>query len=968
MNIKKIPVSETALSARSKNALLRQGITTVGEMLEYDEERLNGIRNLGSKSVSEILYAIEEYRKALRDEESGADSTDLASDITAHQDFVREWLREKGVSVSELQYVPPKAYNLLIFNGYESLHQIVFSDAAKLMEIPRMDQFSAKSIVNACKDYLEANKSAMETDFTGKRKEKSLTADDLFSDDEYRETVLSFVRANDIPLQYLGLKNRAFNQLQKNGFTKLSEIIFMSRSDFNSLRSMGTDTVDNIIGKIEEYKTAHGASLLAFVKGDKEALMSDELIKNQLLRQFDGIGFRGLTFAQMKEGLQLPAITEDSRLKRLIGELISAGSIEYSDFRCYRVYGKFSEVLENFPAKEARSHDMLVRRLQGETLVSVAESYGLTRERVRQVVKKYFEKVRLRYTAQTGLQFFDEDYYRYLYENYDVNKKDAEQWFGIPEYVFRYFDALDVKKGSKDLASAPDDAEGLTAGMRLKIKNYIHRNQLYIDGIWVNIKRSELIEKVLKLFCQDEMSFTDFMSVYNGFLEKQGIAFSEELYITESTARTCINRVSDSRTVLWKQNEMLRYYDIDAYDFTELFEVLNLDAYEDVNISAYKFFRDFPEIMKKYDIRDYYELHNLLRKTVPEGSYHGFSCGKMPILKFGNFDRDGAIFNILKDNSPISMADVCRILQDEYGFNPAVVQSTYVLPFSEYYANGFFTLENKTMSEENMRALDSALSDGLYFFDEIRKIYKNIIPDGDTEEINPFNLKKMGYSVFSRYMLKGYASLDGFFEELLTKSETDDISPFKRRYGRIIMFLQKLLELKKTLDIIEFEPDRILNISRLEKAGITKEDLTEFSSAVADFVNDGEIFSIHSINRDGFDSPLYELGFSDWFYSNLLLSDSRFSYGNIFGNLLFVKGKTEITRKSFICDIIKQRKTVDTYDLMNEINEKFGCEISERSDLWYLVRGTQIYHDAILDRFYENEERYYRELDEKGGF
>jgi hypothetical protein len=53
-------------------------------------------------------------------------------------------------------------------------------------------------------------------------------------------------------------------------------------------------------------------------------------------------------------------------------------------------------------------------------------------------------------------------------------------------------------------------------------------------------------------------------------------------------------------------------------DFTELLEELELDVYEDVEFSAKKLIDCHPELMRKYDIRDQYELHNLLRKNVPE--------------------------------------------------------------------------------------------------------------------------------------------------------------------------------------------------------------------------------------------------------------------------------------------------------------------------------------------------------------
>ena len=63
MDVKTLSIDSIGLSNRSQNALHRAEIHTVGDMLRYTEESLNEIRNLGKKSIEEILKKIEEYRK-----------------------------------------------------------------------------------------------------------------------------------------------------------------------------------------------------------------------------------------------------------------------------------------------------------------------------------------------------------------------------------------------------------------------------------------------------------------------------------------------------------------------------------------------------------------------------------------------------------------------------------------------------------------------------------------------------------------------------------------------------------------------------------------------------------------------------------------------------------------------------------------------------------------------------------------
>ena len=101
---------------------------------------------------------------------------------------------------------------------------------------------------------------------------------------------------------------------------------------------------------------------------------------------------------------------------------------------------------------------------------------------------------------------------------------------------------------------------------------------------------------------------------YNEFLEQEEIPFDENIYYTEPVYRTRKNHLSDARYLLWKQNEQIRYYDMDGRDFTELLNALNLESYENIELSTMKFVEDYPEILAKYDIRDQYELHNTLQR------------------------------------------------------------------------------------------------------------------------------------------------------------------------------------------------------------------------------------------------------------------------------------------------------------------------------------------------------------------
>ena len=981
MDVKGLTIDSIGLSNRSQNALHRAEIHTVGDMLGYTEESLNEIRNLGKKSIEEILKKIEEYRRI--DEAGGIQSEESATAAqrpcnfdewikeSDGREYVLLWLQKKECRIDSMELLSVRSYNLLMFNGYTFMSQIAFLGEQELMQIPRMDAASAGEIIRLCRHFMQDHSATILADYAAELEAASAppapTIFDMLGIPEYHNTILEYVRANDRDVRQLGLSNRSINRLINKGMEKLSDIIFMTRLELQRLPAMGIISVEEIMSKINDYISVNESRLIAVCTGDESALLDDETLRDMILKQYQEIGFGGLSLNEMKERLQLPEAITDERLKKSIGGLLASGELEYVDFRCYRIYGRFAEYLERCASINERSKDFIRKRLQGITLEDIAQEYNLTRERVRQIVKKDAQKVCDWYAMSTSMTWFDEDYYRYFYSTYAFEKKDAIEWFGMTADICNYLDMMDVKKGQKNLQSALEDQRGLDAGLRLKIKNYLNRNKLFVDGIWVEKRRSDLEKVVVQKFCREDVSFDDFTRIYNEFLEQEEIPFDEDIYYTESVYRTRKNHLSDARYLLWKQNERIRYYDMEGRDFTELLDALNLESYENIELSAMKFVEDHPEILAKYDIRDQYELHNLLRKIVPEGSYHDFHCSRMPEIRFGTFNRDEAILNILIDNAPINTADLCALIHDEYGYDPAVIQGTYLQTFTEYYHQGMYSLDQKTMPTERKVALQAELTEDFYYIDEVRKIYRRMFPAADLEEINPYNLKLMGFTVLSRYVIQNYPSLEAFFEDILTDEDIIDITPYRKRFVYVQMFSQKLMELKKKLQVVEFEPNQIINIRKLEQFGVTQEAIFEFCDAVYNFVEDNTYFSIRSLKRDGFESELYGLGFSDWFYANLLISDERFSFSQMYGNIILYKGHENISIKSFEMNCIREYGSVDRFDLITELVDRYGCKVSDYLDVIYKVQGTEIYYDKILDRFYANYDVYDRELDRTEG-
>ena len=87
-------IEELDLSVRSYNCLKRAGINTVGELSQKNEEEMMRVRNLGRKSLKEVVQKLREVgldlRRTYDNDTSYLDSEDADKDddISSDDDFL----------------------------------------------------------------------------------------------------------------------------------------------------------------------------------------------------------------------------------------------------------------------------------------------------------------------------------------------------------------------------------------------------------------------------------------------------------------------------------------------------------------------------------------------------------------------------------------------------------------------------------------------------------------------------------------------------------------------------------------------------------------------------------------------------------------------------------------------------------------------------------------------------------------
>ena len=782
-------------------------------------------------------------------------------------------------------------------------------------------------------------------------------------------------------IEELGLSMRSYNCLKRSGITAVSDLEKLSRDELLSIKNLGASSADEILNvlkdleprekrekrlkaEMEERERQEECSALASelfaayggVPADWSSMIR-EGIKNEPNIGIGGAVIRLYEQTELFDHLRnlllnlveahqdkldvdeltnlLPKHLQGTDLAdKAVDSLKADGAVEVEDGMITRIYPSISDYVKQIEDERMRS--VLSLKLEGLTLEQIGERIGgVTRERVRQILNKALKQLpRLR-----------EDRYLYMFGNYSFSYEDLNIAFGEPEYVFNYLDLAAGTKAAerRPLSEALED-ENIKEEDRRNIERAVFKNSVMLDGVRVEKVRPELVKRFIKSRCKEDTHIDDLAGSFNAAMAELGIT-DERLFLPETN--TVENHLQIADYVLWKNGRSFRAYDIESKDIDRLWSELDLEQYEGLEISALMLLRSEPELMREFDIRDEYELHNLLKKTA-DGRIQGLSFGRMPVLSVGKASRTEQMRELLVENAPIEADTLCGLYEELYGMKAEVIKAYYLKEFDRYYHNGLFTFDAVRMPPDVLNGMKRLLPGDFYTIAEIKSIFRREFPEESPEEINAYNLKELGFAVYSGYVIvNGYSNAREYFRSMLTENEDTDLTGEWERYKRFPTFTQEIYALEDLRAITEYEPNRFIGIGKLNEMGVPAEDLDDFCRSVRDHVDNGVYFTVKSLLDSGFDSPLVHAGFGEYFLSSVLASgEEGFPYQRLGGVKLFGSGEERPSVNDFLCSIVREHGSISAADLEELLRDEYGIELSPYK-MTELIKESDVGYDPI---------------------
>lgn len=592
-------------------------------------------------------------------------------------------------------------------------------------------------------------------------------------------------------------------------------------------------------------------------------------------------------------------------------------------------------------AENTRDVEMLRSKLMGETLEEIGKRYNLTRERVRQKIAKLLE----------NREFF-EDRYAAVYEQYRFEKEDAETVFSS---ITANYLSTRYSRGNAPLEDALQNTD-ISVELRRKIGQAVYRDYISVNGTLIRKNRPDIVNFVLREYCKEQCTIEEFEKKYAVFCSQYGL--SGEKY--EIVSASFINHLAGSASTLYALGKRFRYYPFEATDFTDLLDALELQQYTNAAYSALYFFRKHPDVMKRYDIHDEYELHNLLKKVIGEPNQYHLSFGRMPSMIFGTADTDSQVFDLMLEYAPITMNDLGARYEETYGVLGSTAIGSYFKCIIQYLDHGEYRIDMRVLPADVIDTMKSLLTEDFYPMETLRAIYKKRYPDAPAEDLNSYSIRSLGYIPCEGYVIRDtFGNRAQFFENLLLKDEMLDLDSLPAHVTDYSQFSSTLTELRQQFEIIEYEPRHYLRFSRFEQAGITKEQLEAYCRHVYEYPVHEKYFSIRSLRKSGFSDPLDSLGFDDWFYSSLLMQRlEMFTVQRVGGVRVICKERGAFSRTDFIESIVEQYGSIEIDDLMELMENEHGVRIPKDTVVEMIDAGG-MYYDRIMKTVYIDRDTYY---------
>lgn len=595
------------------------------------------------------------------------------------------------------------------------------------------------------------------------------------------------------------------------------------------------------------------------------------------------------------------------------------------------VLPKLSEEIDKISNKNSH-RDIIIHRFQGETLATIGEEYGLTRERIRQIVQKEIKRINR----------VDEEKYASFIMEYNIDINLFKELFNESEITY-YFLKEKYKSGEKDPYELFYDSRTTSEQIEILRKKY---NLIHIYNEDVVVEPLAIIIVILKNESQS-LQYDELMDKYNNIIITNGINIPQ---LSKNDMRNIEARIDRNNYILNTIGNGYRYFNIselDDYYISELRKLLNTEA------GAYStelFFNNNKSLMSELDIRNEYELHNLLKKLF-KNKLDDVNFSRMPDVFINCNDKLKFIEEKIQEMSPISIPEFLEYMYNYYGHKSASLNSLILSNFNDYVSGNTLICNMEMFTDKQESFMREALSEDLYSISTIKELITEEFNVNDFKLINKANMQRLGFKLRENYIIREeVGTLELYMDSLILCSDYFEPSDEMQKIGSsYYSYLYRFLNDRK---IFRISQNKYITMRKLNQMEILKEDIDGYLNRISDFIQNDEFFNLYSLKQSL--NIEFSLGdFTKEFYESLIYSIERVKTLRVDNNVLFIRTDGNVSRERFIETFITEDK-VYIKSIREMILKKYNIELSNYF-IRQIINKQKYYVDSISECVYKSK-------------
>lgn len=636
----------------------------------------------------------------------------------------------------------------------------------------------------------------------------------------------------------------------------------------------------------------------------------------------------------------------------LINKLISANKILMTGKGISLKSEKLTTYLSHHRGE--RDIEILEYYLSDNTLEETAKKYGITRQRVNQIIERKVSRLPKFYKEQ--------DIYDTM-SIYKFSSETLEELYVeepmVPYYVKTKY-KLNAPKTEVDYV-IENNLIDQPLGVRILKRN----NCAFIQDKLYKINFNSLFQKYLEdnniisfnLYEQEE-SFKKYLKDYN-------IDFEEEI-LKGVSYETKINHAS---YLLNCGNNHIYYYDEERY--SEIFLTKARDYLENFYGYGYVdyFYNSNIQLCNDNKIEDSSELFVVLKKIFEEEFNESIEFIRNPSIKTHGLDNETFISEIIEELQPVKYDAFVEYIEKNYGIRKANFLANYHNILSQYKTDdGFLSTQIKEIDEKSSVVIKireflkdrKIVSQKLF----ISKLSKELNKDDKALYLSKSFIKRLGYNVTNNAIYNPcYNSVFDAVDDLCNSFGVAVDESYLAQFYPINQIDNKYESIKQNCLLLRFSETNFLNVKKV----IDRNLIISFRTELENIIEAGKIYTIKKLNEMIQYKSLLEKytevdklinALNDTLLKSIIQSSSNISYLDS-GSFIFSKGE-RVSSKQIIKSLFQKEGSIDRTELLDILDSDYNIDIGNPGASYFAELG--LYFCAINNTVYKSKELYNEEL------